>query len=512
MDNQDESDVEIPLLVGESDTSTAATANEEEVIARTLHSAHQNIISNVNFGLLYPHLNQNGILPVDSVPDFMRPMPPDNTANQVNNLIMWLHRCSLEQFNHFIVLLRATSGEGGQAHEELAQVLEENLRRFIADRERSGRKSILLERGHSSGSLDFEDSNTMFAGFPIGRKLCDGCSRKCRDWKCKFWCIPHCVCWAFTLSIGIFLYLFFTHFPNLPVTTITPTHIIGSNILPLDFSNSPNVWWASSLQVNATACNGTLYALKEMNCSILMDTKKEKSLERWAGLPARYFLEGSNFIVDYTFTERPHDFVVLRSYAAHQDYMALCNSLNDTSNYYGDCLNDKTIPTLCAGNTTVSSLLRESSWCFEKKLNVTFYVNESDFYYLLLQFNYGHPYITGVNFVYNSSVLIDWNDKVEYNFTSDASGPQSQALLSLTSQFSFAVPPHQCVVLQSSCPDDSTVMELKYLFVRRQDILVFPSVFLLLCLLLAVMIVICHVCSVWRQNHCTKMSSNRGDT
>ena len=26
-----------------------------------------------------------------------------------------------------------------------------------------------LERGHNS---DFEDSNTVFAGFPLGRKLC----------------------------------------------------------------------------------------------------------------------------------------------------------------------------------------------------------------------------------------------------------------------------------------------------------------------------------------------------
>ena len=60
----------------------------------------------------------------------MRPLVPDNHGAQVNNLIMNLHNCSREEFREFIRLVRESEPQGGAAHEELAQILEERLKLF----------------------------------------------------------------------------------------------------------------------------------------------------------------------------------------------------------------------------------------------------------------------------------------------------------------------------------------------------------------------------------------------
>lgn len=124
-----------PVIVFILYIAATGTADEEAidaraVIASTLHSTHADLVSKLNFSLLYPELNQAGVVPVDSLPHLLRPLVPDHRAAQVNNLIIWLQSCNLEQFRRFISLLRATAGEGGAAHEELADVLEEKFEKF----------------------------------------------------------------------------------------------------------------------------------------------------------------------------------------------------------------------------------------------------------------------------------------------------------------------------------------------------------------------------------------------
>lgn len=80
-----------------SDLRNSLTAADDEasgakaVIADTLHSVHADITKKLNFALLYPHLNQAGILPADSLPNFMCPMVPDHTTAQVDRPPEWVY-------------------------------------------------------------------------------------------------------------------------------------------------------------------------------------------------------------------------------------------------------------------------------------------------------------------------------------------------------------------------------------------------------------------------------------
>ena len=67
---------------------------------------------------------------MQAVPQLIRPLVPDNRGAKVNNLIMYLRNCSLEEFKEFIRLVRESASEGGAAHVELAQILEERLKLF----------------------------------------------------------------------------------------------------------------------------------------------------------------------------------------------------------------------------------------------------------------------------------------------------------------------------------------------------------------------------------------------
>ena len=142
------------------------------MIAKTLHSVHNDLESQLNLEQMYSRLNQEGILPSDSLPDFLFPVVPDHskakvcygkgggggggggellgtfhswehisfqvhasafcsTTLQVNNLMMWLPRhCTLQQFERFIELVKETSAEGGEGHDDLHEALEENFKKF----------------------------------------------------------------------------------------------------------------------------------------------------------------------------------------------------------------------------------------------------------------------------------------------------------------------------------------------------------------------------------------------
>lgn len=121
-------------------TVTADAVDARAVIASTLHSTHADLISKLNFALIHPRLDQDGVVPVESFPDLLCPQVPDHRAARVNNLIIWLQRCSLEQFRRFIALLRETAGEGGDAHEELADFLEGEFKKFYNNYEPPGTK------------------------------------------------------------------------------------------------------------------------------------------------------------------------------------------------------------------------------------------------------------------------------------------------------------------------------------------------------------------------------------
>ena len=105
-------------------------STDRAIIASTLHSAHEDIVNNLNFNLIYPLLNTAKVTPVQAVPQLMRPLVPDNHGAQVNNLIMYLCNCRLEEFKEFIRLVRESASEGGAAHVELAQILEKHLNYF----------------------------------------------------------------------------------------------------------------------------------------------------------------------------------------------------------------------------------------------------------------------------------------------------------------------------------------------------------------------------------------------
>ena len=129
-----------------------AVADVNTPVANTLHSCHADIMNKLNFNLLYPHLNQAHILPAEAVPNFMQPRLPESTGAQINNLIIWLHHCSQEQFSQFIALLRETAPEGGDAHWELAQALEQAFERFkTASSGEGGREVREREGGRERG-------------------------------------------------------------------------------------------------------------------------------------------------------------------------------------------------------------------------------------------------------------------------------------------------------------------------------------------------------------------------
>lgn len=321
------------------------------------------------------------------------------------------------------------------------------------------------------------------------------CRRKWKDWNCKFWFIVHTICWAFSVVTGLFLFLFFTHYPSIEASRVTPTHVLGSNVLLVDTGDS-NVGWSSTLRVGMSDCAGTVFVFPDTNCSILAQARIENPspLRHWTGTVLRYFLEDSYLTINYS--SGYHDFAVLKSFAAHEEYLTLCRHLNDTINS-NTCRNDKTLPFLCAGNSSASPLLRENMWCFKQERAIGFHINESDFYSLILNFHDGLPYTRGVNYIYDPSILRTFEDRLEYNIT----GLGGYASFPMSKSFDFGPLQRTCIVLQSLCSDElSTGSDVEYQFERRLDVLVFPSSVTFLCLCAALCLVAGHVSCVRRRN------------
>ena len=108
-------------------SSAGHSGADIDMISATVHSCHADIVNKLNFRLLYPSLNQHGILPAASAVHFMRPLPPENTSTDIHTFIFWLHHCTSNQFTKFIDLLKLSVDEAGDAHEELATTLQEKL-------------------------------------------------------------------------------------------------------------------------------------------------------------------------------------------------------------------------------------------------------------------------------------------------------------------------------------------------------------------------------------------------
>ena len=99
----------------------------DKAVIATLHSCHDDIVKKLNFGLIYPKLNQNGILPTDSRQWFMQLQSPESRGTDINNLMVWGSR---EKFCQFIKILEETSNEAGDTHEELVAILQERFEAY----------------------------------------------------------------------------------------------------------------------------------------------------------------------------------------------------------------------------------------------------------------------------------------------------------------------------------------------------------------------------------------------
>ena len=60
----------------------------------------------------------------------MRLKPPENRSTDINNLICYLKKSTKKQFSDFLDRLKSTADEAGEAHEELAAVLQEKFDEF----------------------------------------------------------------------------------------------------------------------------------------------------------------------------------------------------------------------------------------------------------------------------------------------------------------------------------------------------------------------------------------------
>ena len=291
--------------------------------------------------------------------------------------------------------------------------------------------------------------------------------------------------------------MFVSYYPSLEASGVTPKHVVGSNILVVDTGDSNFGWpWAAALRVGIKDCPGTVHVLHHTNCSVMTEARiEDPNLRNWPTSDLRLFLEGSYISINYT--AGYHNFAVVKSYAAHQAYLDLCNNLGDKKNGASACLHAEILPYLCADNSTASPLLTDNTWCFKDKYFVTFPINESDFYFLIFSNGDYNPIIRGVDYIYESSILQTYVDRVEYNIT--PSMGVSYATLPITSGFLSFDTWNSCVVIQSRCTGSDS--EVDYLFGRRHDILLLPSLFVILCGIVVAILVVCHIGHVRRRRN-----------
>jgi hypothetical protein len=300
-----------------------------------------------------------------------------------------------------------------------------------------------------------------------------------------------------TSSLSLFLCL--ANYPSTDPAGVSPTHVFGNNVFVVDTGDS-NVKWARAMGVGISNCSGTVFALHNTTCSILTDTRIENSitLKYWITHNLRFFVEGS--YLSLTYAGGNHVLAVVKSYAAHQAYLDLCENLTDMAKGRV-CNNVKTLPHLCAGNdTNINPVLLENTWCFENKLSVTFVINETDFYSVMVSYEDEVPIVRGVNYIYNYSILYDYEERSEYNITS--SQERGYAWLPITRSFLSFDSWDTCVLFQSDCATANTGSEMDYVFQRRQDTFnFFSSLYLIVCVCIAFSMLVCHVCCVRRRNH-----------
>ncbi len=118
------------FYTGESEERTTSLTDLDPTIVNTLHDLNGDIVSFLDLDLLYPHLNQAGILPPGSIPHFLAPRMPDNSGARNHNLVMWLQRSNPVQFREFIRLLKLSSAQNG-IHARMAGELEEKYNYFL---------------------------------------------------------------------------------------------------------------------------------------------------------------------------------------------------------------------------------------------------------------------------------------------------------------------------------------------------------------------------------------------
>ena len=103
------------------------SASDRHTLIQTvvLRSKHQELREKLNFHSIYPHLNSHGLLPpsLDQMKLVDRSLI--TLSRQIDMVIAYMPNCGKPNFlDEFIICLKKTIHDAGDAHMELAQSLE----------------------------------------------------------------------------------------------------------------------------------------------------------------------------------------------------------------------------------------------------------------------------------------------------------------------------------------------------------------------------------------------------
>ena len=319
-----------------------------------------------------------------------------------------------------------------------------------------------------------------------------------RDCHCKIWCPIHTILWAILTAISLFLFAFLSLYPPVQYSAITPTYLVHRGILEINASTN-SLDWFSDFSFKVSKCAGNVLVFPQTNCSVLDQARfcsgDPLLYNNWlGGANPLYFLEDSYVTIDYNAITDNRSFVVLKSTRAIELFQRLCEDLNDTID--GVCVNTKTVAHICLENRTIDPYLRENLWCF---VNVQgqlsrFEINQSDFYTVAYNSsrNTNPPLIRGSLCVYRNSTIYSLESVQVYpSIALEVKDSYQFSFPLLGKPFSFGAE-QSCRVLQYSCNESYSLHQVEYHLERRRDLLVFPVLLFLLCLILLVGVACAH--------------------
>ena len=320
------------------------------------------------------------------------------------------------------------------------------------------------------------------------------CRNKWKDWKFNIWCWIHSIFWILLVLTSLGFYLFFLFYPAIRLSEVEPKKILANDILEMEFGANDLRW--ISLEMEIRNCSGQVDIFRGTNCSILSEAIRVSMLgdtNRWHGYPPKYSLQDSSFEISDLYST----LIILKSLASFSAYQKLCKDLGDF-NDWNICKNNLTVQHLCMENHSISLLrMKEDFWCFNEtayRLGFMFTIQVPDYYSVIIPIFARKPLIKGTIYTYDPSLIstLDYS-KETHNF-SKLGAERNFVSFSISGLFPFASQ-ENCVVLQSICAENVLIdyYNISYSFQRERGVLVFPSLFVLPCLLAWFAMVGCHV-------------------